>query len=102
VSPVTAALCRALAAEVVFLDVLLRVVPGAAAGAHRDRDEEAGHDRADQHAAERADAGAGPEQVVYAEADHDRDQDREEGRHDHLADRGAGQHVQLGQQRRSG
>src|SRR5438876_7352857 len=32
-----------LAAVVAVLDVLLRVVPGAAAGAHRDRDEEARH-----------------------------------------------------------
>ena len=55
VSPVTAAFVRlgTLAAEVAVLDVLLGVVPGAAAGGHRDGDEEAGHDRADQQAAQR-------------------------------------------------
>src|SRR5262245_58096698 len=47
---------RALAAEVTFLDVLLRVVPRATAGGHRDGDEDAGHDRADEEPAERADA----------------------------------------------
>ena len=43
----------ALAAVVAFLDVLLGVVPGAAARGHRDRDEQAGDDRAEQHRAER-------------------------------------------------
>jgi hypothetical protein len=43
----------ALAAVVAFFDVLLGVVPRAAAGAHRDRHEQAGHDRAHQQAAER-------------------------------------------------
>ena len=42
----------ALAAVGAVLDQLLRVVPGAAAGGHRDREEEAGDDRADQQAAE--------------------------------------------------
>ena len=41
------------AAEVAFLDVFLGVVPGAAAGGHRDRDEQAGDDGAHQHAAQR-------------------------------------------------
>src|SRR5262249_47533125 len=39
------------AAEVAFLDVLLGIVPGAAAGAHRDRDKQPGDDRADQPSA---------------------------------------------------
>ena len=42
----------ALAAVLAVLDELLRVVPGAAARGHRDREEETGHDRADQQAAE--------------------------------------------------
>ena len=46
-----------LAAVVAVFDVLLGVVPGAAAGGHRDRDEETGDDGADQHAAERLGAG---------------------------------------------
>ena len=41
----------ALAAEGAVLDQLLRVVPGAAAGGHRDRLEEADHDHADQEPA---------------------------------------------------
>src|SRR5690606_3804633 len=49
----------ALAAEVAVLDVLLRVVPGAAAGRHRDRDEEARDDRAEQDSAERLGAEIG-------------------------------------------
>ena len=40
---------RALAAVMAGLDVFLGVVPAAAARGHRDRDEEAGHDRAEQH-----------------------------------------------------
>ena len=40
----------ALAAVGAVLDQLLRVVPGAAARGHRDREEETGHDRADQQA----------------------------------------------------
>src|ERR1700728_3904109 len=55
----------ALTAIVAFLDVLLGVVPGPAPGGHGDRDEEAGHDGADEKAAERLDAGAGPEQVIH-------------------------------------
>ena len=45
---------RALAAVGAVLDQLLRVVPGAAARGHRDREEEARHDRPDQQAAEHA------------------------------------------------
>jgi hypothetical protein len=43
----------ALAAVMAVLDVLLGVVPGAAARGHRDGDEQAGHDHAEQHGAER-------------------------------------------------
>ena len=46
---------RALAAERAVLDQLLRVVPGAAAGGHRDGHEQADDDDADQQAAERLD-----------------------------------------------
>ena len=42
----------ALAAVGAVLDQLLRVVPGAAAGGHRDGEEEPGDDRPDQEAAE--------------------------------------------------
>ena len=48
---------RALAAEMSVLDVFLGVVPGAAARGHRDRDEQAGHDHAEQHGADRREAG---------------------------------------------
>ena len=47
----------ALAAVVAVLDVFLGVVPGAAARRHRDGDEEAGDDGADQQAAERTERG---------------------------------------------
>ena len=70
----------ALAAVGTVLDQLLRVVPGAAARGHRDREEEAGDDRADQQAAEhlRAD-----------DADHDREHDRDRrGKHHPLDRRG--------------
>ena len=87
VSPVTAALCasRALAAVVAVLDVLLGVVPGAAAGAHRDRDEQAGDDRAHQQAAERRRA--------EQQADQDRHDHRQQRRDHHFLDRRRGQHV---------
>src|SRR5689334_12809262 len=47
---------RAFAPVGAVLDQLLRVVPGAAAGGHADRGEEAYDDDADQEAAERVDA----------------------------------------------
>src|ERR1044072_653800 len=65
----------ALAAEGAVLGQLLRVVPGTAAGGHRDRGEEADDDDADQQAAERVDA---------EQADDDRDHDRDQRRQDHL------------------
>ena len=67
------------------LDVLLGVVPGAAAGAHRDRDEQAGDDRAHQQAAERRRA--------EQQADQDRRDHRQQRRDHHFLDRGLGQHV---------
>jgi hypothetical protein len=82
-----------LAAEVAFLDVLLGVVPGAAAGAHRDRDEQARDDRADQQAAERLDAFARAHQRVDAEGHDHRHQDRQQRGDDHLLDRRLGQQV---------
>ena len=41
-----------LAAMIAVLDVFLGVVPGAAAGRHADRDEDAGDDGAEKHGAE--------------------------------------------------
>ena len=42
----------ALAAVVALFDILFRIVPGAAAGTHRNRDEKAGDDGAHQDATE--------------------------------------------------
>jgi hypothetical protein len=60
VSPVTEALCAsepfrldAVLVDEAVLERLLGVVPGAAAGGHRDRHEQAGDDDAEQHRAER-------------------------------------------------
>ena len=75
----------ALAAVVAVLDVLLGVVPGAAAGSHRDGDEKTGDDGAHQQAAER--------RRTQDHADDDRDQHRQERRHDHFANGRLGEHV---------
>src|SRR3546814_9321281 len=48
---------RALAAVMAVLDVLLGIVPGTAARGHRDRDEDAGDDGAEQHGADRGEGG---------------------------------------------
>ena len=84
---------RALAAVLAVLDVLLGVVPGAAAGGHGDGDEQAGDDDAEQH-------GADGRQRIRLTGDrqdhpveHDRREHRQHRRHDHLLDRGLGQHV---------
>jgi len=79
---------RTFAAEVAFLDVFLGVIPRAAAGGHRDRDEDAGDDGADQHAAERLRA--------EGQADDHRYGDGQQRRDDHFPDRGLGQHVHAG------
>ncbi len=76
---------RAFAAMMAFFDVLLGVVPRAAAGRHRNRDEKSGDDRAHQHAAERR----GTEQ----KSDDDRHQHRQQRRNHHLLDGGCRQHV---------
>ena len=68
----------ALAAVRAVLDQLLGVVPRAAAGGHRDGQEEAGHDRADEQAAEH---------LVRDQADDDRDHDRDQRRDPHLLER---------------
>ena len=68
----------ALAAVRAVLDRLLRVVPGAAACGHRDREEEAGDDRADQEAAEHP---------RVDDPDDDREADRHERRQQHAAER---------------
>ena len=70
----------ALAAVGAVLDRLLRVVPGAAARGHRDREEETGDDRADQQAAEHLDAD---------DPDDDREADRDQRRREHRLDRRA-------------
>ena len=71
----------ALAAVGAVLDQLLRVVPRAAARGHRDREEETGHDRADQEPAEH---------LGLDDPDDDRDRDRDERRQQHAPDRRAG------------
>ena len=76
---------RALAAAIAVLDILLRVVPGAATGGHRDGDKQARDDCAEQEAAERL----GTEQQTHDE----RHQDRQQARNDHFLDRGTGQQV---------
>ena len=83
VSPVTDGRVRlgALAAVGAVLDRLLRVVPGAAARGHRDREEEAGDDRADQQAAEHLGAD---------DPDDDREADRDQRRREHRPDRRSG------------
>ena len=77
----------ALAAVIAFLDVFLGVVPGAAARRHRDRDEQPGHDRAEQHRAERAERRRPGRPSADDDIEHDRRQHRQQRRHDHLADR---------------
>ena len=74
----------ALAAVEAVLDQLLRVVPGAAARGHRDREEEAGDDRADEQAAEHP---------RVDDADDDREGDRDQRRQEHRLDRRAGDDV---------
>src|SRR6185437_9378066 len=74
-----------LAAEVAVFDVLLGVVPGAAAGGHRDGHEQAGDDGADQDTAQRL--------RTQDQPDQDRHDDRQQRRDDHFLDRGPGQHV---------
>jgi len=74
VSPVTAALS--------FLDVLLRVVPRRAAARHLNRQEQPGHDRAEEHSAE----GAWAEEKT----DRDRRHDRDDAGDDHLPLRSGG------------
>ena len=78
----------ALAAEVAFFDVLLGVVPSTATGGHRDSDEDAGDDGADQYTAQGLRA--------EGETDDHGDRDRQQRRHDHFLDRGLGQHVDAG------
>src|SRR6185437_5005526 len=75
---------RAIAAVGAVLDPLLRVVPGAAAGGHRDREEDAGDDRADKQAAEH---------LRLDDPDDDREGDRNRRREHHLLDRRAGDDV---------
>ena len=90
-----------LVAEAV-LERLLGVVPRAAARGHRDGDEEAGDDHAQQHGADSREGLADGGGLVEAdggadapddEEQHDRRQDRQQRGHDHFLDRGLGQHV---------
>ena len=86
----------ALAAEVTFFDVFFGVVPGTTTRAHRDGDEQARDDGADEQTTERADAGAVAHQRVHAESHHDRHQDRQQRGHYHLLDRRFGEQVDRG------
>ena len=78
---------RALAAVVAFLDVLLGVVPGAAAAGHGDRHEKAGDDGSQEH----------PSQSQFSQGGDHRDEhynrNGEQGRDDHLAQRRLGDDV---------
>src|SRR5829696_8941453 len=74
----------ALAAVRPVLDQLLRVVPGAATRGHRDREEEAGHDRSDQEPAEHLGAD---------DPDRARDRHGDQRRQHHLVDRRLGDDV---------
>ena len=76
---------RSLAAVVAVFDVLLGVVPGAAARAHRNRHEQAGDDGAHQQAAQRL----GAQQQAHHNGYH---HGQQAGDH-HLFDGGSGQHV---------
>ena len=67
------------------LDVLLGIVPGAAAGRHRNGDEQTGDDGADQQTAERL--------RTKHQADDDGHGNRQDRRNHHFLDRGHGQHV---------
>ena len=73
VSPVTAALCASepLPPWLPSADVLLGVVPRAAAGSHGDGDERAGDDGAHQHAAQCLDAVIQTHQSANDNHDHD-------------------------------
>ena len=84
---------RSLPAIVTFLDQLLGVVPGAAAGGHRDGDEQTGDDHPHQHGSQ---AGEG----VHLAGDHvdddeqnDRREHRQQRRYDHLFNRRLGEDV---------
>ena len=70
---------------VAFLDVLLGVVPGAAARTHRDGNKKPGDDGAHQQAAQRGRA----EEVTNQH----RDDDRQQRGHDHFADGRLGQQI---------
>ena len=84
---------RALSAVVAVLDVLLGIVPGAAAGRHRDGDEQAVDDHTEKHGTERREGFALAADPQDDEEGDDRREHRQQRRHDHLADRGAGEQV---------
>src|SRR5438309_4446524 len=81
-------LVRVRALAPLFLDVLLGVVPRAAAAGHGDGDEEPGHDRPEQHATQ----GDRPED----EAHQNGREHRNRGRHHHLLDRRLRHHSHAG------
>jgi len=66
---------RSLAAEVAFFDVLLGVVPRAAAGGHGNGDEQAGDDGADQQSAQRLERRSPDPSGIHDEHQHDGYQD---------------------------
>ena len=84
---------RTLAAVMTFFDVLLGVIPSAAARCHRDGDEKARHDRAEQHRAKAHKRLSLSSHKVHDDIQHNRCSNRQERRNDHFADRGLGQHV---------
>src|SRR6185437_6894749 len=75
------------------LEALLGVVPGAAAGGHRDGDEQAGDDDAHQHGAERGKAFRLAGDPEDHHEDDDRRQHGQQRGDDHFLDRRLGQHV---------
>ena len=78
---------------VAVFDVLLGVVPCAAARGHRDGHEQAGHDHAEKHGANRGKRRARTGDQVDRDEEHDGREHRKERRNDHFLDRRLGQHV---------
>ncbi|KIT70706.1 hypothetical protein PY02_00210, partial [Staphylococcus aureus] len=84
---------RSLAAVIAVLDILLGIVPGAAARRHRNGDEQAGDDHAEQHRAHGREALGPVGDRGDDEVDRDRAEHRQQRRHDHFLDRRLGDDV---------
>ena len=76
-----------------LFDVLLGVVPGTAASRHRDGDEDAGDDDAEQHGADRGKGIGLARDRCDHEVQHDRRQHGQQRRDHHFLDRGLREHV---------